>query len=69
MDGAFNRVAHAMDRGGSQRRPRIAVNRLTRAHFAGAIQRLKEERRNRVFIDIDIDCDASLPASRHRRRI
>jgi 5-aminolevulinate synthase len=35
--------------------PRSAFNQLTRAHFASALQRLKEERRYRVFIDIDRD--------------
>jgi 5-aminolevulinate synthase len=35
--------------------PRSAFNRLTRTHFATAIQRLKEECRYRVFIDLDRD--------------
>src|SRR5580692_10300716 len=35
--------------------PRSAFNHLTRTHFASAIQRLKEERRYRVFNDIDRD--------------
>jgi 5-aminolevulinate synthase len=32
-----------------------AINQATRAHFANAIQRLKDERRYRVFIDLDRD--------------
>jgi hypothetical protein len=35
--------------------PQSAFNQLTRAHFASALQRLKEERRYRVFIDLDRD--------------
>jgi hypothetical protein len=35
--------------------PGSAINQATRAHFANAIQRLKEERRYRVFIDLDRD--------------
>jgi 5-aminolevulinate synthase len=31
------------------------INQATRAHFANAIQRLKDERRYRVFIDLDRD--------------
>ena len=37
-----------------------ALNQRTRAHFANAIQRLKDERRYRVFIDLDRDA-TSLP--------
>jgi hypothetical protein len=32
-----------------------AINQAIRAHFANAIQRLKDERRYRVFIDLDRD--------------
>ena len=39
----------------SERGPRSAFNQLTRGHFARAIQRLKDERRYRVFIDLDRD--------------
>jgi hypothetical protein len=35
--------------------PGSAINQATRAHFANAIQRLKDERRYRVFIDLDRD--------------
>ena len=35
--------------------PRSAINQATRAHFVNAIQRLKDERRYRVFIDLDRD--------------
>ena len=35
--------------------PGPAINQATRAHFANAIQRLKDERRYRVFIDLDRD--------------
>ena len=38
--------------------PRVlgsAIHQATRAHFADAIQRLKDERRYRVFIDLDRD--------------
>ena len=38
-----------------ERSPRSAFHQLTRAHFASAIQRLKEERRYRVFTDIERD--------------
>jgi 5-aminolevulinate synthase len=58
----FNRITHAMDRSGSERDPRSAFTQLARAHFAGAIRRLKEERRYRVFIDIDRDA-ARLPTA------
>src|SRR5271167_1262949 len=34
---------------------RSAFNQATRAHFGNAIQRLKDERRYRVFIDLDRD--------------
>jgi 5-aminolevulinate synthase len=51
----FNRIPHAMNRSGSELGPRSAFTQLARAHFASAIQRLKEERRYRVFIDIDRD--------------
>jgi 5-aminolevulinate synthase len=50
-----NLITHPMDRGGSERGARSAFNLFTRAHFASAIQRLKDERRYRVFIDIDRD--------------
>jgi hypothetical protein len=32
-----------------------AFNQAIRAHFANAIQRLRDERRYRVFIDLDRD--------------
>jgi 5-aminolevulinate synthase len=35
--------------------PGSAINQATRAHFANAIQHLKDERRYRVFIDLDRD--------------
>jgi 5-aminolevulinate synthase len=35
--------------------PGSGIRQATRAHFADAIQRLKDERRYRVFIDLDRD--------------
>jgi 5-aminolevulinate synthase len=35
--------------------PGPAINQATRVHFANAIQRLKDERRYRVFVDLDRD--------------
>ena len=52
----------------SAKGPGSAVNQATRAHFANAIQRLKDERRYRVFIDLDRDAtpfpDRGLAAER-----
>jgi hypothetical protein len=39
----------------SAKSPGTAMIQATRAHFANAIQRLKDERRYRVFIDLDRD--------------
>jgi 5-aminolevulinate synthase len=39
----------------SAKSPGSAINQATRAHFANAIQRLKDERRYQVFIDLDRD--------------
>jgi 5-aminolevulinate synthase len=55
VDDKFNRVTHATARNASEPCPRTAFTQLARAHFANAVRRLKEERRYRVFIDIDRD--------------
>src|SRR5260370_40279825 len=39
----------------SAKSPGSLINQATRAHFANAIQRLKDDRRYRVFIGLDRD--------------
>jgi 7-keto-8-aminopelargonate synthetase-like enzyme len=39
----------------SAKSPGSAIHQAIRAHFANAIQRLKDERRYRVFMDLDRD--------------